>query len=149
MSSAFRHCGVGGGGEKRAQPFSPSETHLLIIARAHLLSYSRTLQLLSPDRCCGAWKQTRSPLFREKYTAKEGRAFQTFGVLFIRPQTSSGVALSLPWPWCVCWPLGALVVSPQSEPSQRIWWHSRNAHQHLVPSGGPPCWSGEKGGNSF
>lgn len=65
MSSAFKHWE----GETEVL-FSLCETRLwLSVQSARLLSYSHTLQLPSPDHCYGAWRQTQSPLFQEKYTA--------------------------------------------------------------------------------
>lgn len=51
---------------------------------------------------------------------------------------------NLPWLWCECLLLEALAVSPQSKRSQRIWWHSRNAHRHLAPFGVRPYCVGKK-----
>lgn len=78
MSSALRHCGRK---NRRFDGFSRcSPAHVAL-----LLSCSRTPPPLSPGRCCGAGKRTRSPLFRGKCTAKERNAFQPLGHLSVCP----------------------------------------------------------------
>lgn len=79
MSSAFKHWKV----EKEAlliqqhsDFFTLWNTFVNSQSYVHLLSYSHTLQLLSLDRCYGAWRQTQSLLFQEIYTAGEANTLQ-------------------------------------------------------------------------
>lgn len=109
MSSAFKHWKV----EKRGITDATVLGYFyfvkyicwLSVKCALLLSYSHTLQLLSLDHCCGAGRQTQSPLFQEIYTAGEAHASEMYCLLFAHWDTQNKTRfpkLILKWRRAVC-----------------------------------------------